>query len=162
MVSRIARRILRRPNQSSQSVPMATTPPTSGALLAPDEVADYEQLRSLISHEQSLALLDDFAKWLFASAAVVGALGTSLGVSGANQLDGTGKKVFALAVVLVAVSLALAAIARLPRRVQINRYSAEDMAANIGRLTTFRGRLLFWAAGCFVVGLILAGVAPLV
>jgi hypothetical protein len=77
-------------------------------------MADYEQLRRLVSPEQSLTVLDDFAKWLFVIAATVGALGTSFGVSGANDLTGSGRKMFAWAVASVGVSLALAALARLP------------------------------------------------
>jgi len=38
------------------------------------------------SREQSLTQLDDFPKWLSAAAAVVGTLGASFGVSGANPL----------------------------------------------------------------------------
>jgi hypothetical protein len=129
--------------------------------MAPDEVADYEQLRDLISHGQSLSLLDDFAKWLFASAAIVGALGTSFGVSGANDLSGWGKTLFALAVAAVGVSLALSAFARLPLRITVNRYSPEEMASSIGRLTTIRGRLLAAAASLFALGLVLAALAPL-
>lgn len=129
--------------------------------MAPDEVADYEQLRDLISDGKSLALLDDFAKWLFAAAAIVGALGTSFGVSGANDLTGWGKRLFALAVGSVGVSLALAAFARLPLPIKVNRYSPEDMAEQVGRLAKIRGCLLAIAATLFALGLVLAGLAPL-
>ena len=58
----------------------------------------------LVSREQSLQLLDDFAKWLFPTAAVVGTLGASFAVSDANSLTGVGRNMFALA--LAALGLA--------------------------------------------------------
>ena len=88
--------------------------------LAPDELAEYEQLRKLVSREQSLALLDDFAKWLFPTAAVVGTLGASFGASDANSLAGTGRTVFSVGVAAIGASLALAALARLPLRKRVH------------------------------------------
>jgi hypothetical protein len=157
---RPSRRLLRR---SSSPVLTGTSPDTesSGEVLSAEEIADYEQLRSLVSPEKSLALLDDFAKWLFASAAVVGTLGASFGVSHANTLTGTGKRMFAWAVALVGVSLALAALARLPLRIRVNRYSDVSLAARVAWLTKVRGGLLFFAALLFAAGLILAGLSPL-
>ena len=143
---------------------MDTQPDTesaTGPLLDADEIADYEQLRSLVSPEKSLGLLDDFAKWLFAIAAVVGTLGTSFGVSNANDLTGAGRTMFAIAVASVGASLALAALARLPRRSEVNRYSDVDMASHVVRLVTVRGRLLFSAAMLFALGLVLASLSPL-
>lgn len=141
---------------------MDTPPSTStGVMLDPDELADYERLRKLVSREQSLALLDDFAKWLFATAAVVGTIGASFGVSDANALIGKGRTLFAWAVAAVAASLALAAFARLPLPKRVHLYSRESMAAHVDRVVVIRGRLLIVAAVLFAGGLALAGVAPL-
>jgi hypothetical protein len=129
--------------------------------LAPDELADYEQLRGLISPEKSLALLDDFAKWLFLVAAVVGTLGTSFGVSEANDLTSTGRRMFAWAVASVGVSLALAAFARLPVPRRVNRYSPASMQSHVSFAVRFRGWLLFFAALFFALALVLAGLSPL-
>jgi hypothetical protein len=82
--------------------------------LQPEELEDYAELRRLVSPRVSLELLDSFAKWLFAVAAVVGTLATSFGVSQANDLTGSGRRIFAWAVVCVGLSLALAALARPP------------------------------------------------
>jgi hypothetical protein len=56
-------------------------------VLSLEEIADYEELRTLVSRKASLAVVDDFAKWLFAIAALVGTLGASFGVSGANSQE---------------------------------------------------------------------------
>ena len=130
--------------------------------MAPDEIADYEQLRSLVSPERSLALLDDFAKWLFAIAAVVGTLGASFGVSDANNLAGSGRTLFSLSVAAVSLSLALAALARLPLPIRIDRYSDVSMASGVTLIVKVRGRLLAVAALLFALGLVLAGLSPLV
>jgi hypothetical protein len=129
--------------------------------LAPDELADYEELRGLISPEKSLALLDDFAKWLFVIAAVVGTLGTSFGISQANDLTGTGRKMFAWGVASVGVSLALAALARLPVPKRVNRYSPPSMEAHIAFAVRLRGWLLLAAGLLFALALVLAGLSPL-
>lgn len=111
--------------------------------------------------EQSLALLDDFAKWLFPTAAVVGTLGVSFGVSSANSLSGVGRWLFAIAVAAVGVSLALAALARLPLPKRVNLYSRQDLASHIERVVMLRGGLLIAAAGFFAIALVLAGLSPL-
>lgn len=129
--------------------------------VSPDDVAEYEELRQLVSRKQSLLLLDDFAKWLFAAAAVVGTLGASFGASDANALTGAGRKLFAVAVALVGVSLALAALARLPLGKKVNFSSRDSLKSHIDGVTQFRGRLLRGAALLFAFALVLAGFAPL-
>lgn len=138
----------------------ATAERTPEALSA-EEVADYEQLRRLISPETSLALLDDFAKWLFAIAATVGTLGASFGVSNANKLAGTGKTLFGCAVAAVGISLALTALARLPLSRDVNRYSDVSLSEHVSGVTRVRGRLLTVAALLFALALVLAGLSPL-
>lgn len=140
---------------------LSDTDTRSGTALSAEEIADYKQLRELVSPERSLAVIDDFAKWLFAAAAIVGTLGTGFGVSSANDLAGNGKRVLALAVALVGISLALAALVRLPLPITVNRYSDVDLASKVARLVKIRGVILGVAAVLFAIGLILAGLAPL-
>jgi hypothetical protein len=129
--------------------------------LSADEKADYEQLRKLVSPEQSLAVLDDFAKWLFVIAATFGALGASFGVSGANDLTGTGRRMFAWAVASVGVSLAFAALARLPVPKRVNRYSDVSLAGYVAFVVMLRGALLLCAGLLFAIALVVAGLSPL-
>lgn len=141
---------------------MDTEPPTSvGRSLTAYESADLDELRDLISPKQSLALLDDFAKWLFAIAAVVGSLGTAFGVSSASDLTGTSKTRFAWAVACTAVSLTLAAFARLPLPVDVNRNSSDSLETAIASLTRARFWLLAGAAVAFGAALLLAAASVL-
>ena len=129
--------------------------------LSEEELGDYAQLQSLVSPEKSLALLDDFAKWLFAIAAIVGTLGASFGVSGANNLADSGRTLFAWAVALVGMSLGLAALARLPLPIRVNRYSKVSLTRHVSHVVIARGVMLTFAAVLFAGGLVLAGLSPL-
>jgi hypothetical protein len=150
--------------QSPSSSPARTdSPPDTEAaeVLDEDEIADYEQLRTLVSPAKSLELLDDFAKWLFVTAAIVGTLGASFGVARDDDLTGTGKRMFSWAVALVGISLALAAMARLPLPRRVNRYSDVSLREHVAFVLKVRGVLLFLAALLFASALVLAGLAPL-
>lgn len=142
---------------------MATEQNTTevGTALSPDEEADFAELRALFSPSQSLRLLDNFAKWLFASAGIVGVLGSGFGLSKANNLHGSGRRLFAWAVVCLGLSLALAALARLPILQRVNRYSPEDMRSALHTLYFVRCGLLAGSALLFAAALALAGFAPL-
>lgn len=125
--------------------------------LQPEELEDYAELRKLISPGMSLELLDNFAKWLFAITGVVGALGAGLGVTGANDLSSRGEGLFAWAIFLVALSLALAAFARIPLPIRGSRYSPVAMSRALRRILWARFVLLGLAALLFAAGLALAG-----
>lgn len=150
-----------RHHPESSSTAQTGTPQNTEAALDKDEVAEYEQLRKLVSREQSLAQLDDFAKWLFPTSAVVGTLGASFGVSGANSLTGTGRALFGWAVGCVAASLALSALARMPLRGCVYIFSRESLASHVDRVVSIRGVLLTVAGILFASGLLLAGLSPL-
>jgi hypothetical protein len=148
-------------SQSSSPAQTDTATRTDPQRVSDEEYADYQQLRGLISPEKSLGLLDDFAKWLFVIATVLGTLGTSFSVSQANDLTGTGRTMFAWAVASVGVSLALAALARLPVPRRVNRYSPASMEAHVAFAVRLRGGLLLLAAMLFAAALVLAGLSPL-
>ena len=148
-------------SRSSSPVSKDTPTDTEPTAVSAEEMADYEQLRKLVSPEQSLAVLDDFAKWLFAATAIFGALGTSFGVSGANDLTGSGRTMFAWAVAIVGVSLALAALARLPVPRRVNRYSDVSLQDHVAFAMKLRGGLLLSAGLLFAAALVLAGLSPL-
>ncbi len=83
------------------------------------------------------------------------------GVSKANDLTGAGRTMFAWAVASVGVSLALAALARLPVPKRANRYSPPSMQAHIAFAVRLRGWLLSIAGLLFAFALALAGLSPL-
>jgi hypothetical protein len=134
-----------------------STPNESSNPLQPEEIEDYRQLRSLLNPEVSLRLLDEFAKWLFTLTGTVGAIGAGLGVTGATSLSDDGHRLFGKAVVLVALSLVLAAFARLPLPVHMNRYSAVAMKRALWRVILIRFWFLAIAVLLFAAGLALAG-----
>lgn len=133
----------------------------TGSPVSQEFSQDFDELRSLLRPSESVKVLDEFSRWLFATTAVVGTLGAAFGISGLNDLSGTGKRLFATAVLCLGVSLALAALARAPRKVFVNRYSLESMQDTLGRLVKFRQRVLTGAALLFAAALVLAGLAPL-
>ena len=125
--------------------------------LQAEELEDYAELRRLISPRVSLELLDSFAKWLFTLTGVVAALGAGLGVTGASRLSPDGERLFAWAIVLIALSLALAALARLPLPIFGSRYSRVGMLRGLRVLLWTRFVLLALAALLFAAGLAVAG-----
>jgi hypothetical protein len=145
--------------QSSSDAPKDTSTPTPEPELSPEELEEYADLRSLLSPKVSLGLLDDFAKWLFALAGTVGSIGAGFGVTGVVSLSATGKSRYADAVVCVAISLALAALSRLPLPARVNRYSPVSMRRAIRRIIWLRFGLLGLAALAFATGIALAGYA---
>jgi hypothetical protein len=140
---------------------LSDTTTKTGTVLPPEEVADYQELRALFSPSQSLILLDNFAKWLFGLSGTVGVIGTGFGISKASDLHGTGQTLFAWAVACVAGSLALAAFARLPLPLRVNRFDSTDMRKKLQRLYVFRAGLLALSTCLFAAALILAGLVPL-
>jgi hypothetical protein len=103
---------------------------------------DYHRLRTLLAPSVSLEILDNFAKWLFTLTGVVAALGAGLGVTGANHLS---------------ISLALAALARLPLPVRVGPYSRVALQRGLSYVKWTRFLLLLAAALLFAAGLALAG-----
>jgi hypothetical protein len=123
---------------------------------------DYAELRKLISPTQTVQILDRFAIWLFSSTAIVGTLGAGFGATGLNHLGKDGKHLFALAVVCVSLSLALALLARIPFPLHVNRYSFDSLKAAHERAAKCRFWALLFAGLLFAVALILAGLSPIV
>jgi hypothetical protein len=132
-----------------------------GAVVASaEEVEDLRQLRALLSPAESIRVLDDFAKWLFAGATAAGSLGAGFGLTAVDDLGGLGRWLFVGAVGCVAVTLALTAWARMPvKTTPVNRYSVDSMQAEIDRIARRRHLILVGAAASFALSLVLAAVA---
>jgi hypothetical protein len=128
--------------------------------LSKEELEDVTELRLLLSPSETVRVLDDFARWVFASTAVVGTLAAGFGLSGLDDLSERGRNVFAAAVMSVAMSLVLATLARIPKRLDVNRFSPESMQDALRQMVVLRGRLLAGAGILFAVALLLAGLAP--
>ena len=141
---------------------MAAKPvPTAPYVSTPEEKEDLAQLRAAIHPEQTLQTLESFSTWMVSLAVLVGSLGSAFGVSGLGPLAGTGQKLFAAALVCLAVALALAVAARIPYRVTVNRWSLEDLDAAFAKMVKFKSYSLIGAGVLFAASLVLAALAPL-
>jgi hypothetical protein len=135
------------------------TPPR---LLLPGEVDQLVALQGAFSPVESLKRVDDFAKWLFATVAVVGSLGAGLSVTKLEALSPIGKYVFGGAVLLVGLSLGAATFALQPRWMHA-RFSSRDslLEALEGNLAK-RRRPIRCAGVLFAIAVWLAALAPVV
>jgi hypothetical protein len=142
---------------------LCASPPDSpvirGRAVSPDETAELASLRTALSPEGGFKVVDDFAKYLVASTAVLTAVGAGFSVSGFGELHGKAKPVFLTAIILMSFSLALAIISLRPRSLDYNPNSIESMYGAIDDVVGHRTRFLRWAAVCFAASLILAGAA---
>lgn len=135
--------------------------PILGRPVSEAELHQLTDLQGLFNPGDALKRVDAFAKWVFASTAVVGTLGA--GFSGAvfGTLSGAGKLVFGLAVLLVGGSLFAATLAIEPLWVHANLSSRDSMLAAVGENLRKRRRPIQWAAGFFASALVLAAMAPI-
>lgn len=138
-----------------------SVPPVRGRPVSKETVSELTELRELFKPEASARALDQFSTWLFATVAVVGTVGTALGATGVNELSGDGKELYAWAVVALGVSLALAAVSRIPQLSRFNPYSALSMRRQVNRILLIRAVALILAGIAFAVALVLAAWAPL-
>jgi hypothetical protein len=136
--------------------------PITGEPVTPQEVADLERLRGYFSPDTSLANTTKFAEWLFATVAVVGTVGTALGVIKLEDLEGEAQDFFAYAVLALGISLALAALALAPQPSRTNPHSAASMRRSLHRIIILRAIFLIPAALAFATALVLAGFVPFV
>src|SRR5262249_4435075 len=139
----------------------SSPPPEPPRRPTPYDRKQLEDLRSLFKPDQGLKHLDDFAKWLFATTAIVGTLGAAFSNKAFDELTGIGKVTFAFAVVALGVSLAAAALSVAPKWVTFNPYSRDSMSSAIQQIYSRRRLFLYIAAPAFATALILAAVSPL-
>ncbi len=129
--------------------------------LSPDEVKQLQNLQALFDPATCFQRINDFAKWIFATIAVVGTLGAGLSNSTFSTLSPSGKVIFAIAVVLVGASLFAAVQAMEPQWVHANLSSRESMLAAVDANLLKRRRPLKWASYLFASALVMAALAPL-
>jgi hypothetical protein len=128
----------------------------------PDEIADRDRLRGALAPEGGFKTLDDFGKWLFGGAAVVGALATGFGISGFGDLNGWGRICIFIAVAAAALSFALVVIGLTPAALAYNPNSIDSMKTAIQQLLTHRALYIRLAAFLFALSLLAAGTGPIV
>jgi hypothetical protein len=136
--------------------------PETGTLVGAEEAAERKAIRERLSPVRGLDTMETFDKWLFATVAVVGTLGTAFSLLDAGSLSGDAQTAFGVAVALTGVSLACAALALAPRRASFDRESPDSMREAIRKTSRVRFWSLSVAAVAFAAALVLAGLAPLI
>jgi hypothetical protein len=121
---------------------------------------DLQDLRSAIHPEKTLESLDSFSTWVLSLSGVIGGVAALLGVSNWASLKGTKQDVFAAAVVCLALSLALAVVAKIPYRIHVNRWSLQSLQQNYAKIVRFKSWTLIGSGALFAVALILVASAP--
>jgi len=129
-------------------------------LLSPAQIQQLSDLQAFFKPGASLQRIDDFSKWIFASTTIVGTLGAAFSNTAFHALVGVGRVFFAVAVLLIGLSLSWATVALVPRWKYANPASMESMLAAVDQNIKARKRPLQVAAACFALALVLAGTAP--
>lgn len=137
-------------------------PTQRGAPVSREEVERLRGLRALFDPASSLKVVDDFAKYLFTSAAIVGTIAGGLKVTDLTDLHGVGADLFSFAIVALAASLACAILALLPLGMRANPNKTESLQGALGRLLRFRLGWITAAGLLFALAIGLAGAAPFV
>jgi hypothetical protein len=132
-----------------------------GVPVSAEEKSDLDALRTTFGGDASLKTLDAFAIWLFASAGTLGSLAAAGKVVGIADLGDRGRRYFSFSILLFGISLALAALARMPQPSRFNPYDALSMRMQLNRIVIIRSVVLGLAAVAFAAALALAGFAPL-
>jgi len=132
-----------------------------GRPVSPAEIEQMVELQKIFKPEAGMKRLEDFAKWLFGSTTIIATLGTGFSWITIANLNNTGKFFFGLALILVGISLALAALSLAPFWVTINPNSRDSMNDAVEKQFSYRRARIKSASVCFATGLVFAAFAPL-
>jgi len=135
--------------------------PVVGRPVSPAEQQQLTDLQGLFKPADAIKRVDEFAKWVFASIAVVGTLGAGLSNAAFQTLSGAGRVVLGAAILLVGASLFAATLALEPRWVHANLNSRDSMLAAVDVNLSKRRRPVQIAAALFALALVVSGSAPL-
>ncbi len=104
-----------------------TEPKPASVPISDDYVELLKKQRELALPSNRIASYDDFAKWLFTTATVVGTLGAAFSNAAFKNLQGSASVLFFAAVAATGVSLALAVIERTIEPKDANFQDLNDM-----------------------------------
>lgn len=135
--------------------------PITGLLLSGSEQVELKRLQEIFDPQKGIDKVDAFGKWLFATSAIVGVLGAAFSNKAFQELEGNGRVLFAVAIVMTAASLASAAQIVAPKWETINRSDIQSMRDALKGQFRQRRRYSRMAALFFALALLLAGAAPL-
>ena len=140
----------------------AAGPEVVGRPVSDEELKQLADLQAIFKPAEALNRVDEFAKWIFSSVAVVGTLGVGFSAFAFPKLVGAGQVFMALAILLTGISLFSSVLALRPQWIPAN-LSSRTALINAVNLNLHRRRLpLQVAAALFGLSLVLAAAAPLV
>lgn len=133
-----------------------------GTAISASQGESLEALQSIFKPEAGLKRLEDFAKFIFASVAIVGTLGAAFSNAAFGELGPRGKLLFALALGAISASVASAAMSLSPKWVVANPHNHASMEEALARAYRARRLPLQVATVTFLMALLFASAAPIV
>src|ERR1035437_77924 len=98
-----------------------------GTYVSPEIKAEFDSLRSVFDAKASLDRIDSYAKWIFASSAIVGALGAGLSNGAIAKAHGMSLFLFTFAILCLGISLVAACQSIAPEVTSVLIYDIDDM-----------------------------------
>jgi hypothetical protein len=129
--------------------------------ISTDEIELLKKYRDLSMPAARLAGLDDFAKWLFSSIAVIGTLAAGFSTSAIKTFDARSAAVFFAAIFMTGVSLFLAVCLRAVGPKKANYYSLPDMLEKDDQALRVKQILAAGSGAFFALVVLTAGFSPL-
>lgn len=128
----------------------------------PEEKTEFDSLRSYFDAKASLDRMDDYAKWIFASSAVVGALGAGLSNAAFANAHGAALILFAVAVFCLGIALIAASLSIAPQISEVWLKDIDDLRRTVNEHFRRRQRFLTAAAGFYAIAIFMAAFVPVV
>jgi hypothetical protein len=131
-----------------------------GTPVTPEEKAQTDALRACFDPKASLDRIDTFAKWIFSSCAIVGALGAGLSNSAFAKTHGIGTWLLAGSILCLGISLVAACTGIHPDLVSVRIFDPADLQAKVNAMIKGRQRLLSVAAFFYGLAIVVAATVP--
>jgi hypothetical protein len=132
-----------------------------GVYVPPEAKAQFGALLVCFDPKGSLDRIDGFAKWIFASSAIVGALGAGLSNAAFSKVHGMGLFLLGLSILSLGISLVYACQGIAPSIVDVNLNQFNSMRDAVNRQIVQRQKSVSIAAGLYCAAILLAALVPI-
>lgn len=132
-----------------------------GTYVSPERKAQFDAFLSCFDPKVSLDRIDGFAKWIFASSAIVGALGAGLSNASFSKVHGMGLFFLGFSILFLGVSLVYACRGIAPYVVNVALNDFDSMRTVVNQQIVRRQRSVSIAAGLYCAAIILAALVPI-
>jgi hypothetical protein len=141
--------------------PMSHDNVVHGDYVPPEVKAQFDSLRTVFDAKASLDRIDSYAKWIFASSTIVGALGAGLSNGAMEKAHGLSLFLFTAAVVCLGVSLVAACQSITPQLESVRLNDLDSMRNAVNNHFKQRQRYVTVAAWSYSGAILLAAMVPL-